>query len=196
MFHNIPPGVQALMQELEAADAQDRVDGTPQSNRLRQIPPETGRFLALLAACAPAGVHLEIGTSGGYSGLWLALACRAKGASLVTIEAQASKVARARRTFQKAGLDDVVAVVQADARDLLAGYERVAFCFVDVEKDLYQPCYDLVLPNMVPGGLLVADNATSHAQALAPFLDEVRADSRVDSLVAPVGKGLLICRRA
>jgi predicted O-methyltransferase YrrM len=184
------------MRELESADAQDRVDGTPQAQRLRQIPPETGRFLALLAACAPAETHLEVGTSGGYSGLWLAIACRAKGARLVTLEVQASKVARARRTFQKAGLEDIAQVVEGDARNHLAKYERVAFCFLDTEKDLYQDCYDLVLPNLVPGGLLVADNATSHAQLLAPFLEGALADRRVDALVAPVGKGLLICRRA
>ena len=64
------------MQYLEAIDARDRLDGTPQTRRLRQIVPETGRFLTLLAASAHAGQVLEVGTSGGYSGLWLCLACR------------------------------------------------------------------------------------------------------------------------
>ena len=52
-------------------DAADRSDGTPHAKRLRQIPPETGRFLAILAASAPAGNLVEVGTSAGYSALWL-----------------------------------------------------------------------------------------------------------------------------
>jgi caffeoyl-CoA O-methyltransferase len=54
MFHSIPPSVLARMKYLEQIDANDRRDGTPRLRRLRQIPPETGKFLALLAAAAPA----------------------------------------------------------------------------------------------------------------------------------------------
>lgn len=55
--------------------------------------------------------------------------------------------------------------------------------------------YDLVVPRLVPGGLLVADNTTSHAAALQPFIDRALADPRVDALVVPIGKGLLLCRK-
>jgi caffeoyl-CoA O-methyltransferase len=65
---------------------------------------------------------------------------------------------------------------------------------MDAEKDLYQACYDLVIPNMVPGGIFAADNATSHPE-LRPFLDLVLADSCVDAMVVPVGKGVLVCRK-
>ncbi|MGD8585353.1 MAG: O-methyltransferase, partial [Chloroflexota bacterium] len=65
MFHNIPAEIASEMARLEAIDARDRVDGTPRSRRLRQIPPETGRFLALLLASAPAGEVIEIGASAG-----------------------------------------------------------------------------------------------------------------------------------
>ena len=64
------------MRILEEQDAADRVDGTPRLERLRQIPPETGRFLALMLAGAPQGEVLEIGTSAGYSTLWLTLTGR------------------------------------------------------------------------------------------------------------------------
>ncbi len=74
MFHDIPPSVTRRMRALEAQDARDRVDGTHQKRRLRQVPPETGRFLALMAAAAPPGMVVEIGTSAGYSSLWIALA--------------------------------------------------------------------------------------------------------------------------
>jgi|GEM_PF-6616003 len=56
-------------------DTKDREDGKPRLQRLRQVPPDTGKFLALLAANAPAGEYLEIGSSAGCSTLWLAVAC-------------------------------------------------------------------------------------------------------------------------
>jgi predicted O-methyltransferase YrrM len=68
VFHTIRPEIQERMRYLEEIDARDRADGTPRMQRLRQIPPETGKFLALLAANSPAGEWLEIGTSAGYPG--------------------------------------------------------------------------------------------------------------------------------
>ncbi len=88
VFEAITPAMAARMQALEAMDAADRSDGTPHAKRLRQIPPETGRFLAILAASAPAGNLVEVGTSAGYSALWLSLACRARGDVLWPCAAQ------------------------------------------------------------------------------------------------------------
>jgi predicted O-methyltransferase YrrM len=195
MFHDIPPLVQQRMAELEAVDARDRLDGTPKIRRLRQIPPETGRLLAFLAAGAPQGLVIEIGTSGGYSSLWLALACRQRRDRLVTFEEDVDKVALARQTFRQAGVEEYVNVVQGDALDLLPRYPGVAFCFLDIEKDVYTACYRGVVPNLAPGGLFCADNAISHASELQEFLAEVESDPRLDALVLPVGKGVLVCRR-
>ncbi len=195
MFHDIPPLVQQRMAELEAVDARDRLDGTPKIRRLRQIPPETGRLLAFLAAGAPQGLVLEIGTSGGYSSLWLALACRQRRDRLVTFEEDVDKVALARQTFRQAGVEELITVVQGDALDLLPRYPGVAFCFLDIEKDVYAACYRGVVPNLVPGGLFCADNMISHASELQEFLAEVESDPRLDALVLPVGKGVLVCRR-
>ena len=116
MFHNIPVQMLSRMRELEVIDARDRGDGTARLQRLRQIPPETGRFLALLAAGAPQGEIIEIGTSAGYSTLWLALACRETRRTLTTFEILDEKVALARETFRVAGVEDVVTLVAGDAR--------------------------------------------------------------------------------
>jgi len=195
MFHSIPPEIQAEMGRLERLDAQDRLDGTPRSQRLRQIPPETGRFLALLVSMAPAGDIVEIGTSAGYSTLWLALGAMEHGSRITTYETLPGKISRARQTFAAAAVQSYIRQVQGDARDYLDDYRDIAFCFIDTEKEIYGDCYELVIPNLLPGGLLVADNADSHRDFLKPFLDRVTADPRVDALVAAVGKGLLICRK-
>ena len=71
MFHAVPQPILDRMRYLEEVDTQDRQDGTPRLQRLRQIPPETGKFLALLAASVPEGAYIEIGTSAGYSSFHL-----------------------------------------------------------------------------------------------------------------------------
>ena len=195
MFHIMPKAIRSRMRQLEEMDARDRQDGTPHLERLRQIPPETGRFLALLAAAAPAGRYVEIGASGGYSALWLALACRQRGRTLTTFEILEDKAARARETFRLAEVDDVVELIIADAREHLRGWGDIAFCFLDAEKEIYADCYEAVIPCLVPGGILVADNAINHAETLAPMLDRALNDQRVDALIVPIGKGELVCRK-
>jgi predicted O-methyltransferase YrrM len=195
MFNDVPASVLLTMQELEKIDHQDRVDGTARLQRLRQIPPETGRFICLLAASSPEGSWIEIGTSAGYSTLWLALACRERGRTITTFEIMASKSQLARDTFAAAGVDDVVNLVQDDFLTYVDRLGDIGFCFLDAEKEVYQACYDAIVPRLVPGGLLVADNAISHQDALAPMLRAALEDARVDAVVVPIGKGELVCRK-
>jgi predicted O-methyltransferase YrrM len=195
MFHNIPKPILERLRYLEAIDARDRLDGTPVSHRLRQIPPETGRLLALLAAAAPDGDFLEIGASGGYSSLWISLALLERGGQLVTFDVLEHKVRLAEETFRAAGVESLVRVVHGQALDHLDDFRQVAFCFLDIEKDLYLPCYEKVVPNLVPGGLFLADNLISHARELENFQGRVQADERIDALLIPIGKGVLVCRR-
>ncbi|MCL4300066.1 MAG: class I SAM-dependent methyltransferase [Anaerolineae bacterium] len=195
MFHSIRPAILARMQVLEQIDRQDRADGTPRRQRLRQITPETGRFLALLAAAAPEGVYLEIGTSAGYSALWIALACEMLGRTLHTFEVLPEKARLARETFHTAQVERVVRLVEGDARDHLGQVGGIGFCFLDAEKEVYGECYEAVIPKLVKGGLLVADNALNHRETLQPVLERALADERVDALIVPIGKGELVCRK-
>ncbi|OIP36755.1 MAG: methyltransferase [Deltaproteobacteria bacterium CG2_30_63_29] len=195
MFHDIPESVMEQMRTLEEIDARDREDGTPVHQRLRQIPKETGRFLALMAASAPPGLFLEIGTSAGYSSLWIALALRRRGLKLTSYEILEEKTLLARDSLEKAGLTEVVEIVQGDARKHLKQRKGVAFCFLDAEKDVYAQCYESLVPNLAPGGLIIADNVTSHKELLKGFTDRAMSDVRVDSMIVRIGKGLLLCRR-
>ena len=195
MFNDLNANVRDVMRDLEIRDERDRDDGTPHLERLRQITPDTGRFIALWAASAPAGEMIEIGTSAGYSALWLAQACRLRGSRLTTFEILPEKARLARETFARTGVDDVVRLVKGNFLDHVDEFRHVAFCFLDAEKDVYEACYDAVVPKMVPGAVLIADNATSHRDDLQPMLDRVLADERVDAMIATVGKGELVCRR-
>jgi predicted O-methyltransferase YrrM len=195
MFHNIPKPILNRMRELEAQDELDRQDDTPHLQRLRQIPPVTGKFLALLCASAPKGGVLEVGTSGDYSSLWLSLACRERGDHLTTFEVLEEKIARANKTFELAEVSDQIQLIHGDAREVIDGYRGIAFCFLDAEKDIYIDIYERLLPNLVPGGILAADNAVSHAEVLSDFVAQAEDDPRVDALVVPIGKGILVCRK-
>ena len=195
MLHTIPEPVKNRMNYLEKMDAEDRVDGTPRMERLRQIPPETGKFLSILAAGAPNGVFLEVGTSGGYSTMWIALACIERGIKIKTFEILEEKIKLAKETFQESKMVNYVELVEGDARNFLKEEINISFCFLDAEKEVYGDCYDLIVPNMIKGGLLVADNAINHYDTLKPMIEKALLDERVDALVVPIGKGELLCRK-
>ena len=195
IFADIPKAMLERMKALESRDARDRKDDTPALKRLRQISPETGMLLASLALTAPEGQMLEIGTSAGYSAMWLSLASQSRRDNLVTFELLPDKADLARETFSKAGIKDAVELIHGDARGHLSDYDDIAFCFLDAEKEMYAEFYELIIPKLVQGGLLIADNAISHAEELDSFLKQARKDRKIDALVLNVGKGLLICSR-
>ncbi|MBN1318285.1 MAG: O-methyltransferase [Anaerolineales bacterium] len=195
MLQDIPKPILDRMKYLEAIDARDRTDGTPRPQRLRQIPPETGRFIALLATIVPPGRTIEIGTSAGYSTLWLCLAGILMNRKITTYEIMEEKADLAQETFEKAGVTRLVTLVRGDALDYVPRQERISFCFLDAEKEVYAACYEAVIPKMVTGGILAADNAINHQATLKPMLERVQSDKRVDSLIVPVGKGVLVCRK-
>ena len=195
MFHDIPEAMLARMAELEEMDARDRRDGTGRLQRLRQVPRDVGRFVAILASGTPPGRWIEIGTSAGYSTLWLALAARETGRRVTTFEVLDAKAALARETFALAGVEDVVESVHADVREHLGRMDGLAFCFLDAEKADYGELYEAVVPLLVPGGLLVADNAVGFEDVMQPMLDRALTDPRVDGVIVPFLTGQLICRK-
>ena len=195
MFHNIPKAIKERMSYLEKLSQKQKKENTPPMQRLRQIPRETGKFLAFLAASAPDGTYLEIGTSGGYSALWIALACMKLDRKLITFEIIEEKARFAHETFERAGVDRYIELVQGDAREYLDSYKDVSFCFLDAEKEVYEDCYEKVVSNMVSGGILVADNVISHKEILDNMVQYVLDDMRVDALVVPIGSGELVCQK-
>jgi caffeoyl-CoA O-methyltransferase len=195
MFNEITSAMRERMAFLEALDKNDRDDGTPRMRRLRQIPPETGKFIAMLASNCPPGQFVEIGTSAGYSTMWLSLAAGERNIKIKTFELLQEKIRMARETFKKAGIEGVVELIEGDALLNIRQVEDVAFCFLDCEKEMYEPCWEIMADKIVKGGLLVADNAITHYQTIKPMIEKALNDKRFDSLVVPIGKGELVCRR-
>jgi caffeoyl-CoA O-methyltransferase len=181
---------------LEAEDRADRSDGTPRSQRLRAVTPEVGRFLNILARATGARRILEIGTSGGYSTLWLADAARESGGAVTTLELDPVKIERARRNFAEAGADGLVTIVPGDARETVAALEPgFDFVFLDAEKELYLELLEPLVRLLRPGGVLVADNLLSHAEELAPFREAAERHPALECVLVPIPRGELVCRK-
>ncbi|MBN2045335.1 MAG: class I SAM-dependent methyltransferase [Anaerolineales bacterium] len=196
MFHEIPKPILDRMKELEEIDTRDRQDGTPRIKRLRQVPPETGKVLAFLACTVPAqGAWLEVGTSAGYSALWLSLAAKARGKTLYTFELLPEKTALARETFKQANVEKLIELKNGDARGHVGDFGEVAFCFIDCEKEMYADIFDMVVPNLVADGLVIVDNVINYKQDLADFILRVEGDTSLDTVILPVGKGLMVSRK-
>ncbi len=196
MFHQIPVKIAERMDYLRALDRGELPEKPPPPGRLWQVPPETGKFLALMAAAAPAGRCIEIGSSGGYSGLWLSLAMRERGDVLTTFEIDSGRAALARATYEKAEVAGLIRLEFGDAMELIGGADGIAFVFLDGSKEDYPAFFDKLAPKMTPGGILCADNAISHADEMPPFFAAVEAHPDFDSVVVPVGQGVLLARKS
>jgi caffeoyl-CoA O-methyltransferase len=195
MFTEISKKMQERMKFLEDVDKNDRNDGTERLKRLRQIPPETGKFLALLASNCPKGKFIEIGTSAGYSTMWLSLAAKEKGIKIITFELLEEKIALAKETFKKSEISEYIELIEGDALTNLKNIHEISFCFIDCEKEIYQKCWDIVSGKILENGMIVADNAINHYDTIKPMIDKAMADERFDCLIVPIGKGELVCRR-
>jgi predicted O-methyltransferase YrrM len=188
VFHEIPPEMRQVMRELEDQTERDQ-------RSLRSVNTDVGRLLLILAMSAPQGAFLELGSSGGYSSLWLSLAARAKGVTLTTVDLDEKKVALARHNIARAGTDNSVQVFHGNAFDYAGRPDPLAFCFSDIEPpENNAKIYELVVPRLVLGGWLVIDNVTS-PRIQTELLNRAANDPRIDSVLLPFPKGDLICRK-
>ncbi len=135
------------------------------------VPPVDGRFLYDLVLERGYKRGLEIGTSNGYSTLWLGLAFRRTGGQIVTLEIDTERAAEARKHFLQAGLVDLVQLRVGDAFQEIPKLEGTFdFVFIDAWKQDYKKFLDLVYPRVSKGGVVTAHNVLSHASGMEEFL--------------------------
>jgi predicted O-methyltransferase YrrM len=182
--------LRTLLAELAEFGRQNDARETQRGKRLLNITPETGQFLAILVKSVRATRILEIGTSNGYSTIWLASAARDTGGHVTTIEQAAEKAAMARANLERAGLAERVAVRQGVALDLLAHLSGpFDLIFLDADRPNYLAYLDPLLRLLRRGGLLVTDNVTSHVHEVEGFLQRLRNDPALETVTVPMGNG-------
>ncbi len=183
--------LQAILRELQAFGDENDARAISRADKMLNITPETGEFLLLLVRALQARRVLEIGTSNGYSTLWLAEAVRPLGGKVTTVEKSSGKVDMARQNFARAGMQPWIDSQRSDAGEYLkkAAAESFDFVFLDSGREEYVGWWRDLQRVLATGGLLVADNAVSHAPELEPFRHAVlQTPGNLTSLV-PVGKG-------
>ncbi|MGH8226747.1 MAG: O-methyltransferase [Steroidobacteraceae bacterium] len=171
---------------------------TRRDQLLLRIGPDTGRLINLLIKGAAARHILEIGTSYGYSTVWLAEAARATGGRVTTLDLAKYKQDYARGMLERAGLAACVEWRCGEALELLKTIAGpIDFVLIDLWKDLYIPSFDLVAPKLAPGALVVADNmrypSYSRPDAEA-YRAHVRRAAGMQSVLLEVGSGIEVTR--
>jgi predicted O-methyltransferase YrrM len=190
--------LQSLMADLEQFGKANDSSASERPRKMLNITRDTGEFLAVLVRAMLARRILEIGTSNGYSTLWLASAARAIGGSVTTVDYSDYKVGLASKNFDRSGLTAYISLVHDDAGRLLERSADSAFDFIFLDSE--RPEYPGWWPNLKrvlrPGGLLVVDNAVSHPEEMAPFVALVEADTSFTTSLAPVGNGEFMAVKA
>lgn len=160
---------------------------------------EVANLLRDLAVGLRAKTIVELGTSYGYSTLFLADAARRTGGKVFTYEKAADKQAYARKQLTEAGLAGLVEWRLGDALELLREQPGpIDLVLIDLWKELYPPCFELVYPLLAPNGVIVADNMhlpeSGRADAAA-YRAAVRAKPDIEAVLLPIGQGIDIsCR--
>jgi predicted O-methyltransferase YrrM len=190
--------LEALKSELERFGKANDEATSERPRRMLNITRDTGEFLSVLVLATGARRILEIGTSNGYSTLWLAEAAQATAGRVTTIEVSEYKIGMAAATFARSGLDSIISLVHEDADRVLGRSADGAFdlIFLDAERPEYPGFWPQLRRVLRPGGLLVVDNAVSHVAEMASFTALVKADPLFSTSLVPVGNGEFLAVKA
>jgi predicted O-methyltransferase YrrM len=157
---------------------------------------ESANFLSMLIKISGAKKVVEVGTSNGYSGIWIAKALKETGGEkghLTTIEYYEKRIALARENFKKCSVDDIITIKQGSACEVLQTLEYgIDFAFIDANKSEYINYFELINPKLRSGGIIAADNITSHAEKVAPFVEKIKSDPNYQVEILDLPGGLLL----
>ncbi len=187
----------AVLEQLHRHGAQHDAGKADRLERLRNVEPDTARVLAVLVRATGARRVLEIGTSNGYSTLWLADAVGNVSGHVVSVDIDAARSALAAQNLARAGLRELVELRVEDAAISLRETPDgdCDMIFLDAERPAYAGYWPQLARVLRPGGLVAVDNVLSHADEVSDFRALIRAEERVSEAVVPTGAGLLLIVR-
>ncbi|HXD53405.1 MAG TPA: class I SAM-dependent methyltransferase [Solirubrobacteraceae bacterium] len=192
------PARSELLSELFTHGRAHDAELADRHQRLRNVEPETAALMAVLVRALAARRLLELGTSNGYSTIWLGDAAESHGGRVLSVDLDPGRAEQARENIARAGLGDVVELRLQDAGEALAGLpdEGADFIFMDAERTEYVSYWEHLLRVLARPGLLVVDNAISHAEEMAAFRALAEGDERASVALVSVGAGVLVISRA
>jgi predicted O-methyltransferase YrrM len=193
----LSPPAASVLAELEAFGAEHDARDIAHAEKMLNLDRPAAELIYLLLTGTRRARILEIGTSNGYSAIWLASALRETGGEpLLTIDRSAEKIAGARENVRRASLDEYVLFLHGDATEICKGLEGpFDAIFFDADRWSAPDQLSVLLPKLTPDALLLADNELSHPAEIAGYIDAVERLPGFDSTTATVGKGVHIAHR-
>lgn len=141
-----------------------------------------GRVLRQLVEAVGAKYVVEIGTSSGYSAIWFALGARASGGKVYTHEIDPDMVKLARENFKKAGVEDVITIIEGDAHKTVKQHkEPIDVLFLDAEKEGYIDYLNQLLPLVRPGGLIFGHDMHRRPMPDPRYIEAITTNLNLDT---------------
>lgn len=185
--------LRALLSELKEFGRENDAQEQDRSKKMLNLEPETAHLLTILIRSSRSKQILEIGTSNGYSTIWLAWAAQQTGGHVTSIDHNPAKHEQAETNLRRAGLRETVDLRQGDAQEIVTSLPGpFDFVFFDADRRSAPAQLELLLPKLSPGALVLHDNALSHPDEIADYLKTIGSLPQFDHLVLPIGKGLSI----
>jgi predicted O-methyltransferase YrrM len=193
----LDPKLDKLLSEMENFGRGNDQRESDRKRKMLNLEPETAALLHILVRATGRQSILEIGTSNGYSTIWLAHALLSRSAGrLVSIERNPAKLDMARQNLERAGLLNSVTLLEGEASSTVETLEGPFDCvFFDADRISAPKQLEILMPKLQPDVLLLADNVISHPEEIAAYLSAVAALANFSSVTVPVGKGLNIAYR-
>jgi predicted O-methyltransferase YrrM len=189
--------LRTLLDELHRDGVEHDAGKAERLERRRNVEPDSARVLALLVHATGARRVLELGTSNGYSTIWLADALRGAGRRLLSVDVDAVRSGEAARNLDRGGVRERVELRVEDAAMTLRESPDGAWdmIFLDAERSACAGYWPDLLRVLRPGGLLAVDNVLSHAEEVRELRALVNAEERISEALVPTGAGLLLVVR-
>jgi predicted O-methyltransferase YrrM len=174
---------------LAASDVEQQIltalESMAHGTEFSSVPTTDGRFLRQMAEAVGAKRIVELGTSNGYSGIWIALALTATGGHLWTHEADLARAKLARENYRAAGVEDLITIVEGDAHETIrmhmtAEAAPIDLLFLDADKPGYSDYLEKLLPAVRPGGLILAHNMREPAPD-PRYIAAITTDPRLET---------------
>ncbi|WP_066400210.1 O-methyltransferase [Neobacillus mesonae] len=186
--------IELLLNELESFGLNNDLNMQEGRLKMKNITKETGEFLSILIKSNKAKSVLEVGTSNGYSTIWLAQNFLDSEGHVTTLEFNDNKVTMALDNFRRAELESIISLHHGDAGEFIKNQEDQIFDFIflDSDRKQYLNWWEDLNRILKPNSLMIVDNVNSHRQEVDEFIEIVKNSEVHDSLIVDVGKGQLM----